>query len=114
MGIWTTAVLLYGIPVPASHDCAAYGDDELLDSILRHHPGVGHASAGPYDRDIRYICTDHYDAEISRHYASSAIVIAPFDKAETAERNARLEHAAMELDLGPHPEPSWYLIADQG
>lgn len=114
MGISTSAVLLYGIPIPADHPCAAYRNEALLDVVLKGHEGVSHASAGPYDRDTRYICTDFYDAEISRYTADDTITITPFDRFGTKERNARLEHAAMDLKLNDHPAPAWYLIANQG
>lgn len=113
MGISTSAILLYGIPVPDHHPCRAYGNEEYLDAVLRDHPGVSHASAGLYDRDIRYIVTDFHEAEISRYTADPAIVVDMFSDMGRAERNARLENAAMDLIINNHPDPAWYLIANQ-
>lgn len=113
MGVTTDAVLLYGIPIPDDHVCRAYGNEEYLDVVLKDHPGVGHASCGPYDQDTRYIVTDYHQAECNRYSVGGPVIVEPFDKVGTAERNARLEHAAMDLKLGDHPAPAWYLIADQ-
>lgn len=114
MGIHTSAVLLYGIPVPDDHRFRAYHNEKLLDVVLRRHPGVNHASAGLYDRDIRYLCTDFYEAEISRFVGDHAMKLSiAWDERSTAERNARLEYAAMDLKILNHPDPAWYLIANQ-
>jgi hypothetical protein len=115
MGIWTEAVLLYGIPIPNDHECASRYDydDELIDSILNHHDGVSHATAGPYDHHTRYIVTDYYSVDMGRYAdpLNGSITLAPFDIDGITERGARLEHAAMELDITAHP--AWYLIASQ-
>lgn len=103
MGIWNSAVLLYGIQLPDNHDAAGWDGEDLLDSILKHHEGVSHASAGPYDQHSTYLCTDHVEAE----------TIAAFGPDGQAERDARLHAACLELDFADHPEPAWHLIASQ-
>lgn len=108
MGIWNSAVLLYGIPLPDNHDAAGWAGEELRDSILEHHEGVSHASAGPYDRDTTYLCTDYFDADMGEK-----TTVEPFDPAGLAERDARLHHAFLELDYPDHPAPAWHLIANQ-
>ena len=111
--ISTSAILVYGIPIPSDHPCRAYGNEEHLDGILKRHPGVSHASAGPYDQNTRYIVTDFHEAECGRYSAGPAIVVDTFGDMVRAERNARLENAAMDLIITDHPDPAWYLIANQ-
>lgn len=105
MGIWREAVALYGVPLPDEHDAASAAGYELLDSILAHHAGVSHASAGPYDRNTTYLVTDYHSAE-----AGEVETFEPFDAKGRAERDARLENACRELELDPAPAPAWYLI----
>ncbi|MFF2612674.1 hypothetical protein [Kitasatospora sp. NPDC058046] len=109
MAIWNSAVLLYGIPLPDDHDAAGWQGEELRDSILNHHDGIGHATAGPYDRHTTYLCTDYTDAEMGQ----TAKAVAAFNAAGQTERDARLHHACLELDYADHPEPTWHLIASQ-
>lgn len=113
MGISTSAVLVYGFPVPDDHRYAAYHNEEALDAILKRHPGVGHASAGPYHQNTRYIVTDYYEAECGRYSVAPPLVIPTFSERDTAQRNVKLEAAAMALGLTDHPGPAWYLIANQ-
>ncbi len=108
MGIWNSAVLLYGVRLPDEHDAAGWRGEELLDSVLGHHEGVGHAGAGPYDRHATYLCTDFAEADMGK-----TETLAPFDPAGQAERDARLHHACLELDFADHIEPAWHLIASQ-
>lgn len=108
MGIWNSAVLLYGIQLPDNHDAAGWQGEDLLDSILKHHEGVGHASAGPYDQHSTYLCTDHAEADMGE-----TETIAAFGPDGQAERDARLHAACLELDFADHPEPAWHLIASQ-
>ncbi|GAA1977214.1 hypothetical protein [Kitasatospora viridis] len=108
MGIWNSAVLLYGIPLPDDHDAAGWAGEELRDAILANHEGVSHATAGPYDQHTTYLCTDHADADMGK----TKTIPAP-DPAGQAERDARLHRACLELDYPDHPEPAWHLIASQ-
>ncbi|MFJ2780253.1 hypothetical protein [Kitasatospora sp. NPDC087315] len=108
MGIWNSAVLLYGIPLPDNHDAAGSQGEELRDSVLNHHDGISHASAGPYDRHTTYLCTEYADADMGE-----TETLAPFDPAGQDERDARLHHACLELDFADHPDPAWHLIASQ-
>jgi hypothetical protein len=108
MGIWNSAVLLYGIPLPEDHDAAGWDGEELRDEILRHHPGVSHASAGPYDRHSTYLCIEYASVDMGE-----TETVTPFDAVGQAERDARLHEACLELDFPDHPEPAWHLIASQ-
>ena len=108
MGIWNSAVLLYGIPLPDNHDAAGWGGEELRDEILRHHESVSHASAGPYDQHSTYLCTDYADAEMGE-----TATITAFGPDGQAERDARLHAACLELDYADHPAPAWHLLASQ-
>ncbi|MGW6912521.1 hypothetical protein ACWGB8_01665 [Kitasatospora sp. NPDC054939] len=108
MGIYNSAVLLYGVPLPDTHDAAGWQGEELRDAILEHHEGVGHASEGPYDCDTTYLCTDYFNADMGE-----TVIVTPFDPVGQAERDARLRHACLELDYADHPGPAWHLIADQ-
>lgn len=108
MGIWNSAVVLYGIALPDDHDAAGWAGEELLDSVLAHHPGVRHASAGPYDRHSTYLCTDYASVEMGKQ-----ATLDPFGDGGQDERDARLHNTCMELDFADHPEPAWHLIASQ-
>jgi hypothetical protein len=108
MGIWNSAVLLYGIQLPDEHEAAGWAGEELLGSVLGHHEGVGHGSAGPYDQHSTYLCTEYADAEMGE-----TETVVPFDPVGQDERDARLHHACLELDFADHPDPAWHLIASQ-
>lgn len=108
MGIWNSAVILYGIQLPDEHDAAGWDGEELLDAVLKDHPGVGHASAGPYDQHSTYLCTDYAEAEMGEQ-----ATLDRFEPGGQDERDARLHHACLELEFADHPEPAWHLIASQ-
>lgn len=108
MGTYNTAVLLYGIPLPDNHDAAGWRGEELRDEILRHHEGVGHASAGPYDRHTTYLCIDYARVEMGETTSIPA-----FDADGRGDRDARLHQACIELEYPDHPAPAWHLIASQ-
>jgi len=108
MPIWNSAVLLYGIPLPDDHHAAGPDGEELRDEILKHHEGVGHASAGPYDRHTTYLCVDYAEAEMGE-----TETIAAFGLGGKLDRETRLHAACLELEYPDHPAPAWHLIASQ-
>lgn len=104
MGIDTTAWIAYAAPVKGHQ----YGDD--FDDQLSQHDGVGHLSAGDYDRDVLYFVTYAESADLGRPEAIPADALHP---AQCLHWTEQIRRAAEACGVELAADPGWLLIAAQ-
>jgi predicted metal-dependent phosphoesterase TrpH len=107
MAIHTDAVLLYGVPLPPSHDAYGPAGEELLSAILEHHPAVKATTTG-YNHDRQWLYTQYHNAGRDGHVRINEYVPADQDVALMAAMRE------LELPAGEPHDPAWHLIADEG
>lgn len=107
MTIHTDAVLIYGVPLPSSHDAYGPAGKELLTAILEHHPAVKTTTTG-YNHEHQWLYTQYYTAGRDGHVRINQYV--------PADEYVALQAAMLELDLpaGEPHDPAWHLIGDEG
>ncbi|MCX5197196.1 hypothetical protein OOK31_25415 [Streptomyces sp. NBC_00249] len=102
MSIWTTAYLAYGQQIPDT-------DTDVLDAVLgRLDGGVGHLSAGAYDRERLYLVTGCHSAELGT--PETVEVPRVEDAYHVWDEELRTALAALGIEEQPF---AWHLIAAQ-
>lgn len=104
MSIWTSAILAYGLEIPADIPT------DRLDAIIKPIGGdLGHATAGGYDSERRYLVTGYHEAELNK----PKTVDLPVGEQQYLVWRSLLRRALLDLGLDPTAAPAWHLIAAQ-
>lgn len=109
MGVYTSARLMYGVPLPS------HIDDEQVDPVINANPDLadlGHAWAGTWSGGTRYLVAKYIDADLGE---PGAIATDELDPARTPGWNTQLRTAwaALGLPAEDMRTPGWVLAANQ-